>query len=239
MKKLSAPLQGCGIAVNSRRAVSSNLLIVAGACCMLHHAMAPAADLRARVLDQDGKPVEDAVVAAKSLAPGGAVPAKPGDEVIDQIDKEFVPHVKPVRVGSRVHFPNKDNVRHEVYSFSPAKKFQLPLYSGTTAPAVLFDKAGVVTLGCNIHDWMIAYVYVADTPYSGKTAKEGTIVLKDLPPGDYVVSVWQPRMSEAEDTTVKRVTLAKSGLSEVEWRITLKPEFKVRRAPAAGRGGYR
>ena len=210
--------------------VAAWLIVQASAAC--------GGDLRAKVVDQNGKPVDDAVVSARPL--GAAPLAKPGDEVVDQVDKEFVPHVKPVVVGSRVHFPNNDNVRHEVYSFSPAKRFQLPLYSGgATPPSVVFDKPGVVTLGCNIHDWMVAYVYVADTPHAGKTAKEGVVVLKDLPPGDYNVRVWQPSMSEAEEATVKRVTVAKSGASDVDWKITLKPTFKVRRAPAAGKGGYR
>ena len=199
--------------------------------------IAHGADLRARVVDQNGKPVEDAVVSVRSLA--AAAQARPRDEVVDQVDKEFVPHVKPIVVGSRVHFPNNDNVRHEVYSFSPAKRFQLPLYSGATAPSVVFDKPGVVTLGCNIHDWMVAYVYVADTPYTGKTAQEGVAVLKDLPAGEYDVRVWQPSMTEAEEATAKRITIGRSGVSEAEWKITLKPVFRVRRAPAAGRGGYR
>ena len=85
-------------------------------------------------------------------------------EVVDQIDKEFVPYVKPVRTGSFVQFPNKDHIRHHVYSFSAPSKFELPLYMGTPAQPVLFDKPGVVKLGCNIHDWMIGYVYVTDSP---------------------------------------------------------------------------
>lgn len=238
MRTAPALISG-SVITGTGRSLPRMLLSLAGACLLTLPTTSAAGDLRARVLDQNGRPVEDAVVAAKSLAAAGAAQAKPSDEVVEQIDKEFVPHVKPILVGSRVHFPNNDNVRHEVYSFSPAKKFQLPLYSGATAPPVLFDKAGVVALGCNIHDWMLAYIYVADTPYSGKTAKEGTVVLKDIPPGDYNVRVWQPNMSEAEDATVKRVAIAKSGTSEVEWRITLKPAFKVRRAPGAGRGSYR
>ena len=214
-------------------------LFLAVTCTLALSGAASAADFRARVLDHEGKPVADAVVAAKSLTAGASAPAKPRDEIVEQVDKEFVPHVKPILVGSRVHFPNKDTVQHQVYSFSPAKKFELPLYAGTQAPPVLFDKAGVVTLGCNIHDWMVGHIYVADTPYTGKTGKGGTVVLKDLPPGDYEVRVWQPTMAGAEDATVRRVTIAKSGVNEAEWRITLKPAFKIRRAPAAGRGAYR
>jgi hypothetical protein len=147
--------------------------------------------------------------------------------------------VKSVLAGSRVHFPNRDKVQHQVYSFSPAKRFELPLYAGTSAPPVTFDKTGVVTLGCNIHDWMVGYVYVADTPYSGTTGKDGVALLKDLPAGDYDVRVWQPDMTEPEDSTIQRVMLTRTGVNDTEWRITVKPAFKVRRAPGPGRGGYR
>ena len=96
----------------------------------------------------------------------GPLPEKPGREIVDQINLEFVPHVKPVVVGSPVYFPNKDDVRHHVYSFSPAKRFELPLYSGTPAAPVVFDRPGIVAIGCNIHDWMLGYIYVAETPSS-------------------------------------------------------------------------
>ena len=208
-------------------------------CLLTLPGIASGGDLAARVLDREGRPVADAVVVARPLTAGTSPRAKPTDEMVEQIDREFVPHVKPILIGSRVHFPNKDSVRHQVYSFSPAKKFELPLYSGTAAPPVVFDKAGVVTLGCNIHDWMIGYIYVSETPYFQKSGKEGTAALKDLPAGDYDVRVWQPNMSEPEESTVKRITIAKSGLADAEWRITLKPAFKIRRAPAAGRGAYR
>lgn len=79
----------------------------------------------------------------------------------------------PVYVGTRVTFPNRDNIRHHVYSFSSAKKFELPLYIGTPAAPVVFDKPGVVALGCNIHDWMLAYIYVLTTPHFAKTAADG------------------------------------------------------------------
>src|SRR5207253_2654340 len=102
-----------------------------------------------------GGAVIDAVVVAISANGASSSSAKPADEVIDQVDKEFVPHVKPVLAGTTVHFPNKDNIRHHVYSFSPAKRFDLRLYSGVSNAPVLFDKPGIVVLGCNIHDWMV------------------------------------------------------------------------------------
>jgi hypothetical protein len=138
-----------------------------------------------------------------------------------------------------VRFPNHDNVRHDVYSFSAARKFELPLYAGTAAAPVVFDKTGVVILGCNIHDWMVGYVYVTDTPHYGKTAKEGAVVLKDLPAGDYDVRVWQPRMNGPDDATVRRITIRSAGASEVDWKLTLKPPFKIPRLPALQGGRYR
>src|SRR6185437_16515964 len=108
------------------------------------------------VKDDKGGPGSDAVVYAVGAA--SAAPRK--QAVVDQRDKQFVPYVTPVQVGTAVIFPNSDNIRHHVYSFSSAKKFELPLYSGVPAQPVVFDMVGFVTLGCNIHDCMIAYVAV-------------------------------------------------------------------------------
>ena len=159
--------------------------------------------------------------------------------VVDQIDKEFVPYVKPVRVGTQVQFPNKDEIRHHVYSFSAPRTFQLPLYRGTPAQPVLFDKAGVVKLGCNIHDWMIGYIYVAETPYFAKTTHDGRVDLDQLPPGRYRARVWHPRMERAESETVKAVELQETAPATVEWKLRLRPEFRPRRTPLPGEPGYR
>jgi plastocyanin len=198
-----------------------------------------AGELRARVTDQAGQAVEDAVVMAKPVSAAGGAQAQRREEIVDQVDKEFIPYVMPVLVGSRVRFPNHDNVRHDVYSFSAAKKFELPLYAGTAAAPVVFDKAGVVILGCNIHDWMVGYIYVSDTPHYGKTEKAGIVALKDVPAGDYDVRVWQPRMNGTEESTVKRVSIRSAGAAEIDWQLTLKPVFKIPRAPALQGGRYR
>jgi plastocyanin len=114
-------------------------------------ALARAPSVEASVTDQSGKPVLDAVVTLMPV--GGPPPAlRPMPAVMDQVNKEFVPAVLPVVVGTPVSFPNRDNIRHHVYSFSPAKKFELPLYMGTPSAPVVFDKPGAVALGCNIHD---------------------------------------------------------------------------------------
>src|SRR5260221_2230684 len=130
-------------------------------------AEARAAILVVEVRDVRGAPVPDAVVYA--IPEAKKLPA-PSRAVLDQKNRTFVPHILPIQTGTAVTFPNSDNVRHQVYSFSPAKKFQLPLYSGTPAAPVVFDKAGVVTIGCNIHDQMSAYLLVVDTPFFGPPA---------------------------------------------------------------------
>ena len=196
-----------------------------------------AAEITAVVKDQHGEPVADAVVVAVPRSGPPPRVARPVRDTVDQIDKEFVPYVKAVVVGSSVLFPNKDNIRHHVYSFSPAKTFELPLYSGTPANPVVFDRPGVVPIGCNIHDWMLAYIYVADSPYFATTARPGRVTLDSLPPGTYAVRVWHPRMEGTEEATVRSITLATS--QDVAWQLTLRPELRPRRAPVPGQRGYR
>jgi plastocyanin len=198
---------------------------------------AQAEPLRAMIMDDAGKPLPNAVVVAVP-ADGHLPPERPVVEVVDQIDKEFTPYVKPVRVGSSVQFPNKDNVQHHVYSFSAPKKFELPLYRGTPARPVLFDRTGVVKLGCNIHDWMVGYVYVADSPYFSKTPKEGSVEL-NVPPGRYQVRVWHPRMRDAESATSKEVDVPPAAAARAEWRLRLNPEFRPPRVNLPGDSGYR
>jgi plastocyanin len=206
--------------------------------CLVLPAGAHAAKLSAIVYGSDGKPLPNAVVVAVP-EDGRLPPVTKEVEVVDQIDKEFVPYVKPVRAGSYVQFPNKDNIRHHVYSFSPPKKFELPLYSGTPAQPVLFDKPGVVKLGCNIHDWMLGYIYVAETPYFGKSAGDGRVELDQLPAGRYRVRVWHPRMQGSEDATVQRVDLQEAPPTSVEWKLKLNREYRPRRTPLPGEPGYR
>lgn len=186
------------------------------------------------VTDSGGAVVSQAVVVAmpKDQVPDGKHP----EASVDQIEKNFVPGQLVVRVGTLVHFPNSDKVRHQVYSFSPAKSFELPLYAGADAEPVLFDKPGPVTLGCNIHDWMRGYIYVADSPWFTRTDEQGHATL-DLPPGDYTVHVWHPQMRETEDSTRQTLSLAAQGTAEMSWKLGLKPVFSPRRAPMGDAGG--
>jgi plastocyanin len=151
-----------------------------------------AATVEVRVQDAKGRPVADAVVYA--LPEGRQLPLARKTAVMDQKNRMFVPHVLAVQTGTSVHFPNSDDVRHHVYSFSPAKPFQLALYKGTPANPMLFDRSGVVTLGCNIHDQMNAFIVVVDTPFFEKTAATGRAALRDLAAGRYTLRVWYPDM---------------------------------------------
>ncbi|MBF0503198.1 MAG: methylamine utilization protein [Candidatus Riflebacteria bacterium] len=107
-----------------------------------------------------------------------------------------MPRVTAIQTGTQIEFPNHDTVQHHVYSFSKPKRFDLPLYKTETPQPVLFDKPGVVVLGCNIHDWMKAYVYVTDTPYFSKCGADGILKISNLPPGTYNIEFWHPQLKK-------------------------------------------
>jgi plastocyanin len=194
-----------------------------------------AGSLEVIVRDDKGRPVSDAVAYAAAANAGSAAPKK---QVVDQRDKQFVPYVTAVQVGTAVIFPNSDKIRHHVYSFSPAKKFELPLYSGVPAEPVVFDKAGFVTLGCNIHDWMIAYVAVLPTPYFHVTSQDGRAVLKDLPAGQYTMQVWHPALKGQPEALAQRVDVG-GGTKSLLFTLPLKSDVRAKRAPGLTTGGYR
>lgn len=157
---------------------------------------AAAADLTVTVKGEDGTPLPDAVVLVHTAgAAGMAGPIHYSWPIVmTQQNIAFNPYVLIVPVGSTVAFPNKDKVRHHVYSFSAAKKFELKLYGQQEERTVTFDKAGIVALGCNIHDTMIGYIYVADTPFAAKTNAAGEAVIHDLPATAGTLSIWHPDM---------------------------------------------
>lgn len=170
----------------------AGLLGLLGALC-LHGAQARADQLRASVVDQTGAPVADAVVYAMPIG-AKAPPPKSATAIIDQIKRRFVPLVSVVQTGTAVSFPNRDNIEHDVYSFSPAKRFELHLYHGVPAKPVVFDQPGLVVMGCNIHDQMIAYLLVVDTPWFAKTDARGQASIDDVPAGAYRLAAWHYRM---------------------------------------------
>jgi plastocyanin len=178
---------------------------------------AAAATIEVRVQDARGKGVKDAVVYA--VPDGRTLPLAKRTAVMDQKNRMFIPHVLPVQTGTAVQFPNSDDVRHHVYSFSPAKPFQLPLYKGTPANPEVFDRAGVVTLGCNIHDQMSAFIVVVDTPYFEKTPASGQATLRDVVDGRYTVHVWYPDMrDEPQPQSISVTSDARTSVSIVVGR---------------------
>lgn len=168
-----------------------------------------AADLTVNVTGAGGAALPGAVVFLQSEAAALAVKPLPEQE-IGQQKKSFVPDQLVITRGTAVNFPNRDTVRHHVYSFSPAKRFELKLYIGTPAAPVVFDTPGVAVLGCNIHDHMVAWVVIVDTPHHAETDAAGRAVLRDVPPGEYQLRTWHrglPPGAEAPAQTV-RVTAA-------------------------------
>jgi plastocyanin len=153
-----------------------------------------AGDVTVEVRDQAGRPVRDAVVMIRPA--GGVAPGTPmrvtWPMVMAQQNTQFAPYVLIVPVGSTVSFPNKDRVRHHVYSFSAAKKFELKLYGRDETRSVTFDKTGAVSLGCNIHDSMIAFIFVSDTPFAAKANADGMATVQDAPAGASTLLVWHP-----------------------------------------------
>jgi plastocyanin len=178
--------------LSSKRLQRACLRLCVSAGVALLAAPAFAGEIDVSVKDTAGRPLAEAVVFAENLG-GAARPAAAVHATIDQVNKEFVPLVTVLQVGTEVSFPNSDNIRHSIYSFSSAKTFTTKLYSGRQAAPLIFDKPGLVVLGCNIHDRMVAWVVVVDTPFFGKSGADGGSVLRGLEAGDYRLSVWYPQ----------------------------------------------
>ena len=205
----------------SRLAVPLFLLLAFAFPCELR-----AATVEVIVGDPSGKPVADAVVYAVPAA--GAVDARPGKTAqIEQADREFVPYVSVIQSGTTVTFPNRDPILHHVYSFSQAKPFEIKLYSGKPPGGILFDKPGIVTLGCNIHDWMIGYVLVVATPHFAKTDASGVARLRDIPAGSYELRLWHPQQKAAvEPRALALEAGANPSVALVVERLLRKAKYK-------------
>jgi len=157
-----------------------------------------AGELTARVTTPDGAPLAAAVVTATPVGQAPAAVKAGSKAVMFQEHKQFVPFVLPVQLGTTVEFPNRDPFRHQVYSFSPAKTFELKLYGKSEVSTVTFDKEGIVPLGCNIHDNMLAYIYVVGTPHFAATDEKGQSTITQLPAGNYIVKVWHPNQKPGQ-----------------------------------------
>jgi len=199
-------------------------------CFSLFEAAAAAVDVQVRL--PAGEPVEDVAVILEPVS--GRVPLPKKTARIEQVDREFVPYLSIVQKGTSVQFPNRDRIKHHVYSFSPTKTFEIKLYAGQPAKPVLFDKPGEVVLGCNIHDWMEAHVLVVDTPWFGKTALNGTARIEGVPAGRYRLWVWHPRQKAA--ASVQALTLGATTV-RADFVLDVAPQ-PLRFKPPAGPKSY-
>ncbi len=167
----------------------------------------PAATLTATTSDKTGAPLADVVIYLEPAAGVPAdLPAEP-DAVVAQEGMQFVPYLTTIRVGTRVSFPNRDNMEHHVKSFSEAKPFELKIYSAGTPAPITFDKIGMVGLNCLLHDWMRGFIYVVDTPYFANTDRTGVATVVDLPEGKYEARAWHPDMSTYIAPLTQEITI--------------------------------
>ncbi|WP_240219884.1 methylamine utilization protein [Rheinheimera hassiensis] len=165
-----------------------------------------AAQLQVQVQHISGGPVAGAVVFLESTAASAAVRPAATANII-QRKTTFIPEVLVIPRGTAVTFPNEDTVRHHVYSFSSIKQFEIKLYVGTPTEPVVFEQSGVAALGCNIHDQMIAWVVVLDTPYYSHSNDDGLAVLNDVPAGDYTLRVWHKTLLSEVEVPKLAITL--------------------------------
>jgi plastocyanin len=171
---------------------------------------AMAAPVEVQFVGVDGRAIGGVVVTLRSTDAAKPL-ARPAPAILDQVDRQFAPHVLVVPVGSPISFPNTDSVSHQVYSFSAAKRFALPLYHGKPYPPVLFDRDGVVTIGCNIHDQMRAYVYVVEAQHFGRAGHDGRWSAADVEPGEYALTIWHPLSRTQAPVLQQNVTIAAAG----------------------------
>jgi len=210
--------------------LSSFILILCLSLCLFN--ISYAGVLTISVVDNRGRPVPDTVVYLETKLVSMTV--RPKRTEIAQQDKTFIPFVSVVQVGTPIFFPNKDKVQHHVYSFSSTKKFELKLYAGTPSTPIVFEQAGTAVLGCNIHDSMLAYVYVVDTPLFGKTDEQGVFQFKDLVNSEYTIKVWQ--YQKPYELALKAQTIVVKDESNL--KLTLPYSFKEWEQPKTSSSSY-
>ena len=198
--------------------------------CLLTPTVADAS-IAVLVLDRNGKPIPDVAVYANSAGTEFTSAGTASVAVMDQVDKRFVPHLLVVQVGTLVKFPNSDPTAHHVYSFSRPNQFNLPLYKGEIQPSVRFTQEGIVTLGCNIHDNMLGYILVVDTPLYAKTDADGRAVLETGLTDELEVRIWSPRIRDTIDSLVEIV--ASEGDQQLTYQVVKKLRVRHNEESAA------
>lgn len=192
-------------------------------------AAADARPLTVHVADASGHPVVNAVIVVRAVGQPVRAPMVRGPYVMSQKDLQFHPPVLVVPVGADVSFPNYDSTKHHVYSFSPAKKFELKLFAKEQSRSVHFDKAGVVPLGCNIHDQMSASIFVTDSFWTAKTDPRGLAQFPDAPDGPIILTLWHPYLRVPGNSVDRPLAPAERSADFV---------VRLRPPPVQGASGY-
>jgi plastocyanin len=180
--------------------------------------------VHASVRDQAGRPLPDAVVYATASARRPTLFRSTPAATMVVENFAFRPPVLPVQSGTGVSFVNRDNIKHQIYSISPAKNFEVPADRRSSSPVVVFERPGVVVLGCALHDRMIGHLCVLETPYFGSTGEDGRATIAGLPRGPYVVRVWHPDLKGSTEATARRVDDSPTHEADVAFAVTVKPE---------------
>ncbi len=180
---------------------------------VLHPAFA--ASVKLQVVDQGGKPLADAVavLVPEALSADAFPKSAPRDHFIDQKDETFQPLIEIVTAGDQVIFRNSDRTRHHVYTFSPLGQFEFVLKPNESSAPVKLQKPGVIPVGCNIHDFMINYLFVTDSRWAGKSDAQGVVTLNEVPPGAYSVRWWHPRQRPGAPPVTQTVNVTPEQVS--------------------------
>lgn len=199
--------------------------------------VAQSADLTVTLVDKKDRAADFAVV---TLTPNFIVEeALPGavthtSSAMVQEGQQFAPFVVAIKTGEELAFPNKDKIRHHVYSFSKAKKINLPLYGQNTDHSIVFDKNGQVALGCNIHDNMLAYVHVSDAPLRAVAGEDGKVTFTGLPEGGYTLEIWHPDGKRRTNPVVEEIDL----ITDADLKFTLSLRSRRYQAPPSSNRDY-
>jgi plastocyanin len=207
-------------------------------CCLflLFHSTAVTADaLTITIKDQNKKAIVHGVAYAIPLDVQQGTPSQANDSkkpkiiTINQRNNMFQPYVSVLQIGTKIQLLNQDPIKHHVYSFSKAKNFEIPLYSGKPPKIITLDHAGMVVLGCNIHDWMLAYIIVIDTPFFDVSDVDGQLSLKNLPKGRYRLVVWHPQQKGVNN--IEKIIEIPSAINNFKFQIPLQANWRALNKP--------
>ena len=192
--------------------------------CLLFAFRLSAQEYRIKITDMAGQPMENAVVSVRTDRPAEVAPTI---ALMDQVERKFAPRVLTINKSDLVSFPNSDNIRHHVYSFSAPKVFEIKLYADVPEAPIEFGEPGIVVLGCNIHDDMIGYIYVNPIGFtSGVTGNNGELLIRAEGKIEEL-RIWHERLSAVE---TDQITLTAQGLQnyqsgDSDYLIAINPEL--------------